>query len=135
MIYETRLTILPSTLPEAPASVVLPVNPGILTRVEIIFPAGCCGLVHLQVFYYEHQIYPSNPDSDFSGDDSHLEFTEDLELRGAPFEFRIDGWNYDDTYQHTPIFRLTILPFDRDIRNLFNTFQLGPTGPVQIGGV
>lgn len=135
MIYETRLTIPKNTPAAAPESAVMPVHPGLLKRVEIVFPAGCVGLVHLRIFYWEHQIYPSNPDSDFSGDDAHLEFDEDMELTGLPFEFRIEGWNLDDTYEHTPIVRMLILPFDRDIRNLFAVFATGPTGPVSsVGG-
>src|SRR5574341_393433 len=120
MIYETRLTIPKNTPATSPQTAVIPVHPGIVKRLEIVFPAGCVGLVHLQVFYWEHQIWPSNPDADFSGDDAHLEFEEDLEIVDLPFEFRVEGWNLDDTYEHTPIVRVLIIPFERDIRNLFS---------------
>jgi len=135
MIYELRLNI-PKNIPaDDPVSDVLPVHPGTLKRVEVVFPAGCVGLVHLRIFYWERQLFPSNPDSDFSGDDAHLEFDEDLDLTGAPFEFRAEGWNLDDTYEHTPIVRMLIVPFERDVRRLLAGLAVGPSGPaVSYGG-
>lgn len=135
MIYEQRV-IIPKNTPEAGyVEEVLPVHPGILKQVEVIFPAGCVGLVHLQIFYWGHQLFPSNPDSSFSGDDAHLVYEEDLEITEVPLEFTIRGWNLDDTYQHTPIVRMLIIPFERDIRRVFSTLMIGPTGPIsQVGG-
>jgi hypothetical protein len=135
MIYEQRITIPKNTPESAPAVETLPVHPGILKQVEVIFPAGCVGLVHLRIYYWEHQLFPANPDSSFSGDDAHLVYEEDLEIRETPLEFSVRGWNLDDTYPHTPIVRILILPFERDIRNIFSAFQLGASGPVtQVGG-
>ena len=130
MIYEQRITIPKNTAKAAPVEEVLPVHPGILKQVEVIFPAGCVGLVHLRIFYWGHQLFPSNPDASFTGDDAHLVYEEDLELTGIPFEFTVQGWNLDDTYPHTPIVRMLVLPFERDIRNLFAAFNVGATGPV-----
>lgn len=128
MIYETRLTIPKNTPATAPVSATMQIHPGLVKQVEITFPPGPAGLAHVYVYYWEHQLWPSNPDSDFAGDDVHLVFPEDIEIVDPPFEFTLYGYNLDDTFPHTPIFRVTMVPFDKDIRSLLAAFALGPRG-------
>jgi hypothetical protein len=130
MIYEKRLTIPANTAQAAPVSTTVEVHPGVVKRVEVSFPPGPAGLAHCQIYLWERQIWPANPDSDFAGDDLQMIFDEDLDLADPPFEFDIVGWNLDDTYPHTVTVRLLILPYDRDLRTLIEALTLGPTGPV-----
>jgi len=129
MIYEQDLTIPANTPESAPATETLFVHPGIVKRVEIFFPPGPSGLAHVRIFYMQFQLWPSNPDSSFRGDDNIISFEEDLELKTAPFEFTLKGWNLDDTYSHTPIVRIGVIPFDRDIRKYLANLSVGATGP------
>lgn len=130
MIYEKRLTIPKNTPQASPVTTTLPIHPGIVERVSVSWPPGPSGLAHVQIWYWERQLWPANPDSDFYGDDEVIDFPEDLEIVDPPFEFTIKGWNLDDTYPHTPIIRLQITPRDKNIRSIFQNLLLGATGPI-----
>jgi hypothetical protein len=134
MFYELSLTLPANTPESAPVTDTIPVHPGVVKRVEVLFPDGCVGLVHVRLYYYERQLWPSNPDSSFAGDGDKIAFDEDLELTGAPFVFGVEGWNLDDTYQHTPIIRISVIPFERDLGKIIQDAFLGPTGPITPAG-
>jgi hypothetical protein len=134
MIYEQAITIPKLTQRAAPVSEVIPVHPGTVKQVEVFFPPGCAGLAHVTIWYWERQVWPGNPDGYFTGDGQSLTFPEDLELTDQPYSFTVKGWNEDDTYSHTPIVRVTVVPFDRDLVNLFQSFARGPSGPVTSQG-
>lgn len=82
---------------------------GMIQRVAIYFPWGCKNLAHVSVWHNEHQLWPSNPDRDYSGNELLLEFPENYELKSAWSRFTVRGWNEDDTYSHTPVIWLTVL--------------------------
>ncbi len=130
MIYETDVLIPKNTSINAPVSVILPVHPGVLRQFEVYFPRGCAGLARVRVLYWSHPLFPSNPDGWFRGDDVLIRFDEDMPLPGAPYEFLIQGYNDDDTYAHTPIVRMSIIPSGDDLASLFRSFLAGPRGQV-----
>jgi len=134
MYYETRITIPKSTLQAAPVSETMLIHPGVLQAASVYFPPGCCGLAHVQVYYQAHLLFPTNPDAYFTGDDVLIEWPEDLEIIDPPYEFSILGWNDDDTYPHTPIVRVQIIPNDRTLRSIFDRLNLGPAGAATAGG-
>jgi hypothetical protein len=129
MFYESSLTIPKNTPRETPVIGTFPIHPGVVTFAEVFFPPGCAGLAHVQIWLWERQLWPSNPDSYFTGDGTSISFTEDLEVVDPPFELEIAGWNDDDTYPHTPIVRVQITPSDLVLRNAIARLGLGPTGP------
>ncbi len=130
MIYELPIPIPKNTPVSSPAEVVLPIHPGHLTQVSVYFPPGPSGLAHVTIWYWERQFWPSNPDSDFTGDDLLITFPEDLDLIDPPFEFVIKGWNEDDTFQHSPIIRLQVTPFGRSVQDVLRALTTGPAGPI-----
>ena len=107
MQYEQSILIPKNTPIETPVLADLQVHSGNLTHVEVYFPPRCAGLAHLRIFYWERQIYPSNPDSYFTADGYPIAWSEDLDLVDPPFRFSLRGWNDDDTFPHTPIVRMT----------------------------
>ena len=125
MIYEKSLAIPKSTPASSPTTGTIPVHPGVLKQVDIDFPAGCVGLVHIVIRYRERQVFPANPDSSFTGDDVHLVFPEDMDLTDVPYEFTVHGWNEDDTYAHTPIVRMQIIPHDRGVGAVLSMLVVG----------
>jgi len=129
MYYEQVLQIPKSTPPENPASVSIPVHPGRVNRVEVFFPRGCAGLAHVIIAMWGRQVWPTNPDSFFTGDDDQIAFSEDLDLVDPPYEFVVYGWNEDDTYSHGPIVRIEITPADDTLSQLITRLGLGPAGP------
>ena len=82
---------------------------GIIHRIEIVFPSGCAGLVHVQLFQSGHPIAPSNESDTYSGNDDVLEIPEFIELKSELNTITIKGWNEDDTYDHKILFRIYIL--------------------------
>ena len=110
MFYDVSLSVPSLTLEAAPVSVLVGVSAGVVSRVSVMFPPGCAGLVHVRIFRSSHQVWPSNLDGSFASDGERIEFQEDYSVMDAPFEFRIVAWNDDDTFQHTVGVRLGILP-------------------------
>ncbi len=129
MIYEKRLTIPKLTLQSAPVSETVEIHPGIVKQVEVYFPPGCAALAHIQIFYWGRQFWPTNPNSDFTGDGTLLSFPEDLVITDPPFELEIKGWNDDDTYSHTPIIRFQMQSEKLTAVDLLKLLTLGPQGP------
>lgn len=129
MIYEKRLTIPKLTPESAKVETTCEIHPGTVKHVEVYFPPGVAALAHIQIFYWERQIWPTNPNSDFTGDDTLLSFPENLIITEAPFEFVIQGWNDDDTYPHTAIMRFQIDAETASVQDLLKMLTLGPRGP------
>lgn len=84
--------------------------PGIVHRLEILFPPGPAGLLHVLITDGLHQVWPTNPDEDFASDDEVVAFNEYYEMRRRPFELQVYTWNLDDSYNHTLILRIGVLP-------------------------
>lgn len=100
MIYRTSLTIPALTADTAPETKVLPLMRGVVERFSLILPPGCYGLVGVQVFYHEFQIFPLTKGEWFTGDDVEVEFDEEVEIGERPYEIEVRGYNSDDYYEH-----------------------------------
>ena len=110
MFYDFSFTILADTSASSPKVERVKLEYGILHLIEISFPAGCAGLVHLQIFDNGHQLFPTNPGGSFNTDDYTIRFNDHYPLLNPPYTLRLVGWNLDDTYDHTLEIRLGILP-------------------------
>jgi len=108
MLYTTQLTIPANTTRASPATATLTLAPGVVNRVMVGFPFGCANLAHVAIFEREHQVWPGDPDEDFSWDDFIFAWDEDHELEGPPYELEIRGWNEDDTYPHTILLAMAL---------------------------
>lgn len=82
---------------------------GILTKVSVLLPWGCAGLVGVRILHYEHQLYPTNPDAWFIGNDVFIEFEDEYLILEGPGEFIIEAYNLDDFYSHSPIVGFNVL--------------------------
>jgi hypothetical protein len=129
MIYEKRLLIPKLTQEAAKVEATCEIHPGTVKQLQVYFPPGCAALAHVQIYYWDRQVWPTNPNSDFTGDNTLLSFPENLIITGAPFEFVIKGWNDDDTYPHTAIVRFHIDADTQTIGDLIKLLSLGPQGP------
>ncbi|MBA7471395.1 hypothetical protein ES707_06701 [subsurface metagenome] len=101
MIYLATIPI-PEKRPETnPIKRILEINKGLIWRIEAEYPAGCCGLVHLQIFDGSYQLFPATPGESLRGDAVTVSY-DDLYLKtAAPFELTLKAWNEDETYPHT----------------------------------
>ena len=113
MFFEYALTVPANTAQAVPAELDMPLSPGTVARVGIQFPRGCVGLVHVQVFDEEHQVWPANLDGDISAEGIEVSWVEDHDLDEAPFTLTLRAWNDDDSFPHTITFRCAIMPLDQ----------------------
>ena len=110
MFYEYRLTIPANTPATAPTELEVELEHGRIVGVELQFPRGCVGLVHVQVRREHHQLWPSNPDGDIAGEDARISWQEDHYFTEQPYTLTLRGWNEDDSFAHTVTFRFNLLP-------------------------
>lgn len=110
MYYDVSFTIPANTAKAAPLEQQVKLCHGVIHRVEIGFPSGCAGLVHLQVRHGLYQVWPTNAQGSFNTDDYTIPIDDYFELFEEPYILTLVGWNLDDTYDHTLEVRFGILP-------------------------
>lgn len=89
---------------------ILKLTHGIITQLDVQFPPGPNGYLHLQITDGLHQVFPLNPEGDFASSFVNISFREYLPLLSVPYELQAYTWNLDDTYAHLVIVRIGILP-------------------------
>ena len=85
------------------------VTEGIVTHVWIKHPPGCHGVAHATISDGLSQIWPTNKDEDYHGDEFPMEFDEVYEVE-KPAKFHLRTWNDSTLYAHKVDVRITILP-------------------------
>jgi len=100
MIYAWDITTEAAITQPNAMRTALKVTKGLVYRVEIEFPPGPLGLCHVSLWDGGYQVWPSNPDFDFHGDNGYITFEETYLKLIEPFEFTARTWNEDDTYAH-----------------------------------
>ena len=110
MMYSYAIPIPANTTEGDPVEQDLTLTHGIITHVEVEFPPGCAGLVHLVVTRYGSQLWPLNPDGDLASDGYVIPWDEEYDLTQAPYTLRAVAWNDDDTFAHTLTIRITLSP-------------------------
>jgi hypothetical protein len=110
MRFADYLTVPAGTTFNNPATKIVRLSYGIITEIEITFPAGCAGLVHLAIDHYEHQAFPTNPDRDFIGDDHTTTLSDSYPVTEAPYSVKLRGWAPTTTLSHNVYVELSVLP-------------------------
>ena len=95
---------------------VLDLERGTITRCEVVFPSGCCGLVYVHINRALHQVYPKNPDYQYTGNGDTIVSSDEYEIKEEPFQLEFYGWNTDDIYTHTITVRIQLVPKREIIR-------------------
>jgi len=106
MIYQKTVTVAKDTLPVDADRSILTVTKGLIYQVEIYFPPGSAGLLHVVVMDGGYQAWPSTPGETFQGENILLSFPDTYLKEAAPFNFTIITYNMDDTYSHAVTIRL-----------------------------
>jgi hypothetical protein len=92
----------------------LKLTEGTITRVQLLHPEGCQGLAYASIWLGGHQLYPSNPETAYHGNDVPVEFEDNYDLE-APAILKLKTWNLDDTYEHAVYVRITVLRSKIDV--------------------
>lgn len=108
--YSLDFTVPKNTLETAPYEQKLPIRPGILHQVRVQIPPGHAGLTGCAIDHGLHQLAPTSQNSWFRGDDSVFEYPEWVEIRQGMGEIGLRGYNLDDTFDHTFMISVGVLP-------------------------
>lgn len=84
----------------SPATALVEVCPGVITKFYRLFPPGCMGQVHLQVYYQTRQIFPTTPGESYLGDGSEILGDSSVVLDEPEYVLELRGWAPDTTYGH-----------------------------------
>lgn len=110
MFYVYEITTPANTPKENPKETIAKLVRGVIHRVEIMFPPGPSGLLHVQIWRGGHQIYPSVTGQSFASDNETIAFNDFYELKHHPTYLRIITWNEDELYSHMVRVRIGVLP-------------------------
>jgi len=83
---------------------------GVLTKVQVLVPAGHMALAGLRILYGIRQIAPARPGSWLRGDDERVEWDELFELPEVKTKLVLEAYNDDVVYPHTFFVRFVIQP-------------------------
>jgi len=108
MIYRFGITTPANTTSSGKKRTDLKITAGIIHQLDIVFPPGPQGLLHVQINRGLYQIWPSNPDESFAADNDKISFPEHYEITNDPYRLEAYTWNDDDTYAHSLILRFGI---------------------------
>ena len=109
MFYRYSLTVPASTPATAPVILTCALTHGIVHQVEVAFPPGCAALVHVSLWRYEHQVWPTNPDESFAWDNYTIVITnEAFGITEVPYELSLRAWSEDTAYPHTIVCRVGV---------------------------
>jgi hypothetical protein len=101
MLFEASITIPAARTWANPATVILPIGHGVITKIMVRPRPGHAGVAHCVIRHHEHQIAPSQESMDFHGDAFPIDWEEDYEVSQPPYELKIEGWNDSTLYPHT----------------------------------
>jgi hypothetical protein len=108
MIYAASIVTPAVTAAGSYVETRLTITSGLIWMFEVDFPAGCCGLLHVQVFDGKYQLLPATLEESLHGDNITNRF-DDLYLKqAAPFELQIRTWNLDEKWDHSTQVRIGI---------------------------
>jgi hypothetical protein len=109
MQFTYPIEVEPDTAENSPTRVSTKLCVGVLKKVGVYFPWGCAGLVGIRILHYEHQLYPTNLDDWYTGNEIFIEFESEYMILEGANEFKVEAYNLDDFYSHTPIVSFNVL--------------------------
>lgn len=86
------------------------ISKGWIYRAWLIFPPGCAGLVKVRLLHQGHPIIPINKSDYVKADNYTFELPMYFPVPTEPFRVTFEGWNEDDTFNHTITLMLLVLP-------------------------
>ena len=100
MIYQESVTVPALTTQTSPVERHISIVPGLVERVWLGFPKGCCGLLHAQLWRAGSILVPYRSEEDVAWDNHVFDVPMRLMVYDEPLRLTILAWNDDDSYQH-----------------------------------
>jgi len=110
MSYAWDITITGNKPAAEPKEQTLDLHPGVITKVEVKFPAGCHGMVKARLFFGRFQIVPLSRGEWVTGDDESVSYPTYHEIVNEPAQLLFQGCSPGTSYSHTITVRVQILP-------------------------
>ena len=110
MLFTSDITVEANKSKEAPKEETIKIAHGIITWLSVLFPAGCCGMVHCVILHHEHQIAPSTEGMTIVGDAMAVAWQEYYEVYQPPYELKVKLWSPGTTNNHAIKISIAVLP-------------------------
>jgi len=88
----------------------LEISVGVITRIDVKFPAGCHGLAKVRIYHREFQLVPLSGGEWITGDDETVPTEAYYEIPQTPAQLKLVAINDDDLYPHKLTVRIAVLP-------------------------
>lgn len=121
MFYNFPLTIPSNTAKDDEIFQECIINYGVIKKIDILFPSGCCGFAYVRVHRNNTQILPTNDGQFFASDNEAITTNEHIEVLDRPFILTFSGYNLDDTYDHTIYLRIWLENDDDSLKQQLNS--------------
>ena len=95
----------------------LRVGPGVVDKIDVAYPPGPQGLLHVAIYREGALLWPVNDDDGFAWDDFTLTWNPLYRLDDEPLAFQAFTWNEDDTFAHQVVIRMNIVPLETYFRD------------------
>jgi len=106
MIFQASITTTANTSKLIPKETLFKCVKGLVYKLSLFFPPGSRGLMGVQVFDANYQVYPTTVGEWFVGDNIHYNFDDTYFKNAEPFNFIIKTHNLDDLYDHELIVQI-----------------------------
>jgi|GEM_PF-5585716 len=114
-LYEQTITSPRSTAAGTPTTQDMTLEKGEVSWVQIRFPKGPSGLLHVAIFAGDGttQLWPGGDATWFIGDDETIEFDTEYKIviEVAAYKLVLKAYNDDDTYEHSALVRAWVIPY------------------------
>ena len=108
MFFCWDITVTADTPKDEPLKEWLDMPRGVITRVDIKFPAGCHGMVKARLFLESLQFVPLSSDEWVTGDDETVPTETGIELADHPYKIKFVACSPDTEYDHTITVRIEV---------------------------
>jgi hypothetical protein len=110
MYFCWDITIPANTLEKLPLRQYLRITKGVITKVDVKFPAGCHKMVKTRLYRHEQQAIPLTRDEWVTGDDEAVPTEIYIDLNAYPYQLKLVACSPDTDYDHTITVRIQVLP-------------------------
>ena len=110
MLFVEEVNVPAGTEENNPVEKEIELKPGVLTKIQVLFPFGCNAMVKVRVLYGEKIIIPANPEKWLVGNGETVNITMALEHYDEPFRIKVIACSPGTSYDHTIYIRAEVLP-------------------------
>lgn len=100
MWYRGSITVPIGRAAATPITAEVEICRGTIESFYRLFPPGCAGKVHLQIFHQTRQLFPTTPGQSYIGDGSEVLGDASVTIDEPPFVVELRAWSPGTTYHH-----------------------------------